>query len=110
MSDGGADGPSPPEYQLRLFIAGTSPRSQRTIENLRRICRRHLAGRFALVIVDIYQQPEMAEDDQVVAAPTLLKLTPLPVRRIIGDLSDEARVLRGLGVFSSPRDGDEHEI
>ena len=107
MSQGGADAPSPAEYQLRLFIAGTSPRSQRTIENLHRICRRHLIGRISLAIVDIYQQPELAEADQVVAAPTLLKLTPLPVRRIIGDLSDEARVLRGLGIFSSPGDGDE---
>jgi len=107
LSHDGADAPSPAEYQLRLFIAGTSPRSQRTIENLRRICRNHLANHFRLVIIDIYQQPELAEADQVVAAPTLLKLTPLPVRRIIGDLSDEARVLRGLGIFPPPGDDDE---
>ncbi|MCJ2092073.1 MULTISPECIES: circadian clock KaiB family protein [unclassified Methylobacterium] len=110
MSGGGANAPDPAEYQLRLFIAGTSPRSQRTIENLRRICREHLADRHSLVIVDIYQQPELAEAAQVVAAPTLLKLTPEPLRRIVGDLSDEARVLRGLGVYPLPRGGDGSSI
>ena len=110
MSTDGAEGPDPAEYQLRLFIAGTSPRSQRTIENLRRICRQHLADRHNLVIVDIYQQPDLAEADQVVAAPTLLKLTPEPLRRIIGDLSDEARVLRGLGIFPPLGGGDDPRI
>ncbi len=83
-------------YRLRLFVAGVTPRSERTIRNLRRICQAHLAGRFDLEIVDIYQQPHLAEDSQIIAAPTLLKLRPLPLRRIIGDLSDESRVLRGL--------------
>ena len=90
---------NPDRYRLRMFVAGTSARSQRTIENLRRVCDAHLAGRYDLEIVDIYQQPYLAETDQVVAAPTLLKLRPLPVRRIVGDLSDEAQVLRGLSVF-----------
>ena len=85
-----------PEYKLRLFIAGMTPRSHVAIENLQRICETRLAGRLDLEIVDIYQQPHLAETNQVVAAPTLLKLAPEPVRRIIGDLSDEARVLRGL--------------
>lgn len=88
----------PEHYHLRLFIAGTSTRSQRTIENLRRILAERLAGRYELEVVDIYQQPEFAATYQVVAAPTLVKLRPLPVRRIIGDLSDEARVLRGLSL------------
>ena len=93
------DGSSVPDlFLLRLFIAGTSARSQRTITNLRGICAVHLAGRFDLEIVDIYQHPALAEADQIVAAPTLLKLRPLPVRRIIGDLSDVGRVLRGLGL------------
>lgn len=83
---------------LRLFIAGTSARSQRTIANLRAICAAHLAGRVDIEIVDIYQHPALAEADQVVAAPTLLKLRPAPVRRIVGDLSDTPRVLRGLGL------------
>ena len=97
--NGDAEGsPEPDRFLLRLFIAGTSSRSQRTITNLRDVCTAHLAGRFDLEIVDIYQHPASAEADQIVAAPTLLKLRPLPVRRIIGDLSDVARVLRGLGL------------
>lgn len=87
-----------PDYHLRLFVAGTSQRSQRTIGSLRSLCDRYLDGRAQVEVIDIYQQPELAERDQVVAAPTLVKLRPLPVRRIIGDLSDESRVLRGLGL------------
>ena len=90
---------------LRLFVAGVTPRSRRAIENLRRICDGHLAGRVDLQTVDIYQQPHLAELHQVVAAPTLLRLEPLPVRRLIGDLSDEARVLRGLDITPVPDAG-----
>ena len=92
----------PPSYVLRLFVAGTSQRSLRTIYNLRRLCAAHLPGRIDLEIVDIYQQPHLAEKDQVVAAPTLVRVAPEPTRRIIGDLSDEARVLRALGVPVPP--------
>ena len=88
-----------PDYHLRLFVAGSSHRSQRTIGSLRRLCARYLQGRAEVEVIDIYQQPELAERDQVVAAPTLVKLRPLPVRRIIGDLTDEPRVLRGLGLL-----------
>ena len=88
--------PDEARYRLRLFVAGTSQRSQRTIANLRRLCAEPLAGRVDLEVVDIYQQPDLAEQDQVVAAPTLVKLWPPPLRRIIGDLSAEARVLRAL--------------
>ena len=102
MSDGEPAAPERVRYELRLYIAGLSSRSQRTIVNLRLICRTHLAENFGVEIIDIYQQPELAERDQVVAAPTLVRLAPLPVRRIIGDLTDEARVLRGLGL--PPRD------
>ncbi len=102
------DGPEPPDYRLRLFIAGSAPRSRRTIENLRRICTEHLAGRFDLEVVDIYQQPEIARADRIIAAPTLVKLAPLPTRQIIGDLSDEARVLRGLGLASANGRYDEY--
>lgn len=83
-------------YVLRLYVAGMTSRSRRAIENLRRICDGPLAGRVDLETVDIYQQPHLAELHQVVAAPTLLRLEPLPRRRLVGDLSDEARVLRGL--------------
>ena len=96
MSEGSGSVREPAPYLLRLFVAGMTPRAERTITNLRRICRDHLRGRCDVEIVDIYQQPHLAERHQVVAAPTLLKLRPLPIRRIIGDLSDERRVLRGL--------------
>ena len=87
---------TPGRYRLCLFIAGTSPRSRRTIENLRRVCDRYLADNVDLEVIDIYQQPHLAEAYQVVAAPTLVKVLPAPLRRIIGDLTDEARLLRGL--------------
>lgn len=100
----GANGP---RYVLRLFVAGITPRSRRAIENLRRICDGPLAGRVDLETVDIYQQPHLASLHQVVAAPTLLRLEPLPQRRLIGDLSDEARVLRGLGLDHGFGVGDD---
>jgi circadian clock protein KaiB len=90
-----------PRYRLRLFVAGSSARSQRSIANIQRIGEQHLAGRMDLEVVDIYQQPALAEQDQVVAAPTLVKLAPAPLRRIIGDLSDAPRVLRGLDLGSA---------
>ena len=99
----GADGSlDPHRFVLRLFIAGTSSRSQRTIANLQAICAAHLADRVDLEIVDIYRHPALAEEGQIVAAPTLLKLHPLPVRRIVGDLCDVPRVLRGLGLPFTP--------
>ncbi|WP_236960646.1 circadian clock KaiB family protein [Methylobacterium durans] len=83
---------------LRLFIAGTSPRSRRTIETVRRVCDAHLADGYDLEIIDIYQQQALADADSILAAPTLVKLQPPPVRRITGDLSDERRILQGLGL------------
>jgi circadian clock protein KaiB len=77
-------------------VAGSTVRSRQAIENLRRICAEQLDGKVDLEVVDIYQQPELAGRYQVIAAPTLVKLLPLPVRRIIGDLSETERVLRGL--------------
>ena len=94
--------PASARYFLRLFIAGTTPRSRRAIENLRRICDIYLVDDFELEVVDIYQQPHLAEEFQVVAAPTLVKIAPAPLRRIIGDLSNEARVLRGLDLTDMP--------
>ena len=97
-----------PSYRLRLVIAGSTVRSQRAIENLRRICDEHLSGKIDLEVIDIYQQPELAGHYQVIAAPTLVKLLPLPIRRIIGDLSETERVLRGLEVTVLPSpDADE---
>ena len=86
------------KYQLRLVVAGSTERSRRAIENLRRVCADHLRGEIDLEVIDVFQHPELAEKYQVIAAPTLIKLLPLPVRRIIGDLSQGDRVLRGLDI------------
>lgn len=85
-------------YVLRLYVTGSTPRSARAVRNMRRICDEHLAGRFELEVIDIYERPEAAREVQVVAAPTLVRLLPEPLRRIIGDLSDQEKVLRGLEV------------
>jgi circadian clock protein KaiB len=85
-------------YVLHLYVTGMTPSSQRAIESIRRLCEEHLAGRYELKIVDIYQQPELARGAQIIAAPTLVKTLPLPLRRLIGDMSDEGRVLVALGV------------
>ena len=83
-------------YTLRLFISGMTPRSTAAIENLKAICERELAGRYELEIIDVYQQPELAKSQQIVAMPTLIKVLPEPVRILIGDLSEESKVLVGL--------------
>lgn len=83
-------------YVLRLYVAGMTPRSTRAIENLRTICEEHLHGRYDLEVIDVYQQPMLAKGEQIVAAPTLIKKLPLPLRRVIGDMSSTERVLLGL--------------
>ena len=88
----------PTGYLLRLFVSGASPRSARAIANIKSICDRHAAGLYLLEVVDIYQQPELVRTAQLVAAPTLVKSQPPPERRLVGDLSDHARVLAGLGL------------
>jgi len=85
-------------YVLRLYVTGLTPRSTRAIANVRKICDEHLAGRYELEVVDVYQQPELTRGDQVVAAPTLIKRLPLPLRRIIGDMSSRDRLLQGLDI------------
>ncbi len=90
------------EYVLRLYVTGTTPRSRRAIENLRRICDEHLQGRCRLEVVDVYQQPELAGSAHIVAVPTLIKQLPLPLRRFIGDLSDQERILAGLEIKPAP--------
>jgi circadian clock protein KaiB len=91
-----------PFYQLRLLVAGENLRSRRAIENLRRVCDQYMRGQVDLEIIDVYKQPELARTYQVVALPTLVKLLPLPVRRIIGDLSEQERVIRGLELVAMP--------
>jgi circadian clock protein KaiB len=83
-------------YVLRLYIAGASPRSARAAASIRRLCEDHLAGRHDLQVFDICQHPELAQGAQVLAAPTLVKQSPLPLRRFVGDMSSIEGVLRGL--------------
>ena len=87
-----------PDYVLRLYITGASPNSARAISNIRQVCEAHLVNRYSLEIIDVYQQREMAGEEQIVALPLLVKKFPLPERRLIGDLSDTAKVLNSLGL------------
>ena len=91
-------------YKLRLFITGSTPRSTRAIENMRRICEENLQGRYDLEVIDVYENPEATKELQVVATPTLVKILPEPLRRIIGDLSDTERVFAGLDLVPLPKD------
>lgn len=88
--------PRDAKYVLRLYITGSTPRSSRAILNIREICEQHLKGRYTLEVIDIYQQPTLAEGEQIIAAPTLIKKLPLPLRRFIGDMSNTDRILVGL--------------
>jgi circadian clock protein KaiB len=86
----------PVEYVLRLYVAGQSARSVNAIANLKRVCEKHLRGRYAIEVVDLLEQPQLARGDQILAVPTLVLKLPEPVRKIIGDLSNTERVLVGL--------------
>ena len=88
------------KYNLRLFIMGASPNSTRAVSNLTAICEHYLKGRYDLEIIDVYQQPEQAEFEQIIALPLLIKTAPGMERRLIGDMSNKDRVLRGLGLNS----------
>jgi len=95
--------PGRPQYELRLYVAGMTPRSTRAIANIKEICEEHLKGRYALQVIDLYQQPVLAAEDQIIALPTLIRKLPMPLRRLIGDLSNSERVLIGLDL--KPRVG-----
>jgi circadian clock protein KaiB len=84
------------KYVLRLYVSGSTSKSALAIENIKRICEQHLKNRYDLEVIDIYQQPSLARDEQIVAVPTLIKQFPPPVRRLIGDLSNAKKVLLGL--------------
>jgi len=86
------------KYVLRLYVTGTTGKSVRAIQNVRRICEEHLSGLYDLEVVDIYKNLPLARGDQIIAAPTLIKRIPEPLRRLIGDMSDEQRVLVGLDI------------
>ena len=85
-------------YVLRLYITGMTPRSQMAISNTKSVCEEFLPGRYDLKVVDLTQQPEFCQSEQIIAAPTLIKQSPLPRRRMVGDLSRRDRVLAGLGL------------
>ena len=84
------------KYVLRLYVSGSSVKSALAVENIKRICEEHLKNRYDLEVIDIYQQPNLARDEQIVAVPTLIKRLPPPPRRLIGDLSNLRKVLVGL--------------
>ena len=85
-----------PNYVLRLYVSGSTSKSALAVENIKRICEQHLKHRYELEVIDIYQQPNLARDEQIVAVPTLIKRSPPPLRRLIGDLSNLNKVLFGL--------------
>jgi len=85
-----------PKYVLRLYISGSTSKSARAVENIKRVCEQHLKNRYSLEVIDIYQQAHLARDEQIVAVPTLIKRLPPPLRRLIGDMSNLEKVLFGL--------------
>lgn len=92
-------------WRLRLYVAGQTPKSITALANLKRLCEGHLAGRYRIEVVDLLNQPHLARRDDIVVIPTLVRMLPAPIRKIIGDLSNEERVLIGLDVLS--RNGQE---
>lgn len=89
------------EYVLKLYVTGDTPRARRAIENLRHICEDELGGQYQMVVIDVLTRPQLAEDEKIMATPTLVKQLPPPLRRIIGDLSNKDKVLLGLDILES---------
>jgi len=87
------------EYVLKLYVTGKTPRSERAISNLQRICAEELDPHYQMVVIDVLERPQLAEDEKIIATPTLIKALPPPLRRIIGDLSDTEKVLVGLDLI-----------
>jgi len=94
----GACGPADGPYVLHLYVTGMTPRAREAIRNIRHVCEENLRGRYELKVIDIYQQPELAKQEQLVAVPTLVRKRPLPLRRMVGDLSNKERVMAGLNI------------
>jgi circadian clock protein KaiB len=86
------------EWELRLYIAGYTPKSVMALENLKKYCEENLKGQYSIEIIDLVENPQLAEGDQILAIPTLVRKIPLPIRKIIGDLSDKEKVLVGLDI------------
>ncbi len=98
------------KYVLRLYISGMSPRSIKAIENIKKICEENLKGRYELEVIDIFQQPQYVKKEQLLAAPTLIKKLPLPLRTLIGDMSDKDRLLVGLDLISKKKINEEQSL
>jgi circadian clock protein KaiB len=97
----GSDGaPAGETWELRLYVAGVTAKSVKAFENLKRVCEEHLAGKYSIEIIDLLQQPQLAKDDEIVAVPTLVRRLPPPIRKIVGDLSNEEKTLVGLQLRS----------
>jgi circadian clock protein KaiB len=84
------------QYILRLYVTGMTPKSTQAIANVQKLCETHLAGRYELKVIDMYQQPKLAQGEQIIATPTLIKKLPLPLRKLIGDMSDTEKFLVGI--------------
>jgi len=93
-----ADRNKDPKYDLRLFITGVTPNSLRAVTNIRTICEAYLQGRYSLKIIDVYQDTALAQQEQIIALPLLIKKLPLPERKLIGDLSETDKVIKALGI------------
>lgn len=106
VTDAQASGGPLATYLLKLYVTGSSPRAEVAIANLRRICEQELRGEYHLEIIDVLEHPQIAEDDKILATPTLIKQLPPPLRRVIGDLSDKTKVLLGLEVRRDLTDSD----
>jgi circadian clock protein KaiB len=91
-----AEAPKKELYVLRLYVTGMTPRSMEALATIKEICEEHLHGRYTLEVIDIYQNPALAKDEQIIAVPTLIKQLPQPLRRFVGNLSEKERVLLGL--------------
>ncbi|MFL5808160.1 MAG: circadian clock protein KaiB [Flavisolibacter sp.] len=86
------------QWELRLYIAGNTPKSVTALKNLKKYCEEHLKGRYKIEVIDLLAQPQLASGDQILAVPTLVRKVPVPIRKIIGDLSNEEKVLVGLNI------------
>ena len=97
-----AGSPAEERYVLRLYVTGMTLRSTAAFASIKALCEEHLRGRYELEVIDIYQHPQLAIDEQIIAVPTLVKLLPAPLRRLVGDLSNQERVLLGLDLRRKP--------
>jgi circadian clock protein KaiB len=99
----------PKKYILRLYVTGMTPKSTRAIANVQKLCEEYLEGCYELKVIDIYQQPQLAKGEQIIATPTLIRKLPLPLRRLIGDMSDKERFLLGIDLKENDRRSQKSE-